>query len=114
MNPRHFIAHNNLGNLYLGWAQLTDNTTVRRKLLKQAIRECQAALKILPSYVFAHDNLANAHLGLGQFTERLQANASVRCQPIVSVPKALRESLAELGCRCVIHNAVKVETQVGV
>jgi tetratricopeptide (TPR) repeat protein len=180
LNPRHFIAHNNLGNLYLGWAQLTDNTTVRRKLLKQAIRECQAALKILPSYVFAHDNLANAHLGLGQFTkaaesyrdalqykpdypeakndyamlhlepgyeqhdlerafllhrealrdvpeseaqrrklcrqftERLQANASVRCQPIVSVPKALRESLAGLGCRCVIHNAVKVETQVGV
>jgi tetratricopeptide (TPR) repeat protein len=69
LNPRHYIAHNNLGNLYLEWAQRTKEDAARRDLFARAIRECEAALRINPAYVFAHDNLANAHYGLGELSK---------------------------------------------
>ena len=69
LNPHHYIAHNNLANLYLEWAKRTTDDSMRRERLHSAVAECQAALKINPSFVFAHDNLANSYFELARFSE---------------------------------------------
>ena len=69
LNPHHYIAHNNLANLYLEWAKRTVNESLKRERLKSAITECQAALRINPAFVFAHDNLANTYFALGRFPD---------------------------------------------
>ena len=69
LNPRHYIAHNNLANLYLEWAKRTADESLKRDRLQSAIAECQAALKINPAFVFAHDNLANTYFALGRFPD---------------------------------------------
>ena len=84
LNKEHFIAHNNLANMYLEWAatlqepkssksvfiicvlnfkKLFNQKFIinRAYLLKKAINHCEEALKINPSYHFAHDNLGNAY-----------------------------------------------------
>jgi len=75
LNPHHYIAHNNLANLYLEWGKRTADEPSRRERLQSAINECQAALKINPAFIFAHDNLANTYFALGRFPE---ADASYR------------------------------------
>ena len=69
LNPHHYIAHNNLANLYLEWAKRTADGSLKRIRLQSAIAECQAALKINPAFVFAHDNLANTYFALGRFAD---------------------------------------------
>ena len=84
LNRKHFMAQNNLANLYLEWAiQLNGNQTKtslfrhwkyrlkellssqviidRNYFLKKAIYHCEEALKVNPSYQFAFDNLGNAY-----------------------------------------------------
>jgi tetratricopeptide (TPR) repeat protein len=83
LNRKHFMAQNNLANLYLEWAmQLKGGQTSasffrtlkfrlkesftrqviidRNYFLKKAIYHCEEALKVNPSYQFAFDNLGNA------------------------------------------------------
>lgn len=69
INPNHYLAHNNLANLYLEWAKRTVDEPLKRERLHSAIAECQAALKINPAFVFAHDNLANTYFALGRFPD---------------------------------------------
>jgi len=84
LNKEHFIAQNNLANMYLEWATTLEQSKSsksifviwilnfkklfnqkfiinRAYLLKKAIDHCEEALKINPSYHFAHDNLGNAY-----------------------------------------------------
>ncbi len=83
LNRKHFMAQNNLANLYLEWAvQLNGNKTTlsflrswkfrlkesftrqvvidRNYFLRKAVFHCEEALKVNPSYQFAFDNLGNA------------------------------------------------------
>jgi tetratricopeptide (TPR) repeat protein len=83
INKKHFMASNNLANLYLEWAiqlraqpaevswlttwkyRLTEFYTQqviidRTYFLKKAVYHCEEALKVNPSYQFAFDNLGNA------------------------------------------------------
>ena len=83
LNQKHFMAQNNLANLYLEWAiqlrggqtsasffrtwkfrlkeSLTQQVIIDRNyFLKKAIYHCDEALKVNPSYQFAFDNLGNA------------------------------------------------------
>lgn len=66
-NPKYFIAHNNLGNLYLEWATKLAEGRKRQRCLKRAISACERALDIEPSYHHAYDNIGNAYFELGQF-----------------------------------------------
>jgi len=82
INRKHFMASNNLANLYLEWAiqlrgQSTEHswfTTLKYRFteyytqqliidrtyfLKKAAYYCEEALKVNPSYQFAFDNLGN-------------------------------------------------------
>lgn len=62
LNKQHYIAHNNLGNLYLEWSKTIQNEKERSRLLRLAAKECEAAVRINPSYHHAHDNLGNIYL----------------------------------------------------
>ena len=68
LNRRHYVAHNNLSNLYLNWAHESraDN---KRRLIERAIKESQAALDINPQFHFAEDNLANGYRQLARSTQ---------------------------------------------
>ena len=84
LNKEHFIAQNNLANMYLEWATTLQQPKSSKSIftiwvlkfkklfnqkfiinrayfLKKAIDHCEEALKINPSYDFAHDNLGNAY-----------------------------------------------------
>jgi len=90
INKKHYVAHNNLANLYLEWAislkeysnkklavrnillqlleKLTNKFIIDRFLfLKKAVIHCEESLKINPSYHIAYDNLGNAFFELGFF-----------------------------------------------
>lgn len=69
LNPQHYIAHNNLGNLYLEWARRSSDLIERNQRLSLAIHECEAALKISPAYIHAHDNLGNAYYEGGELSK---------------------------------------------
>ncbi len=65
INPHYFAAFNNLGNLYLEWArQLPQGDARRRDLLRDALRECDSAIKARPAYHLPYDNAANAWIEL--------------------------------------------------
>lgn len=65
INPHYFAAFNNLGNLLLEWArQLPVGDARRRGLLKEALVECDHAIKARASYHLPYDNAANAWLEL--------------------------------------------------
>lgn len=58
LNPLHFGAHNNLGNLFLEWGK-TLNGEARREKFRDARVEFESALRINPAYHHASDNLGN-------------------------------------------------------
>ncbi len=85
LNRNHFVAHNNLANLYINWANSLKGeinspfelhnfrlkikelfskgiTIDKRRFLKKAIYHCEEALKINPTYQFAFNNLGHAYL----------------------------------------------------
>ena len=59
-NPASYVAHNNLGLVYLNSGRLP-----------QAIDQFEAALKIKPDYAFAHNGLANALFFSGRTAEAI-------------------------------------------
>ncbi|MEX2592278.1 MAG: tetratricopeptide repeat protein [Anditalea sp.] len=96
LNKKHYVAHNNLANLYLEWAiqlkgqkvsssilrniklkvkEYTTNKLIidKAELLKKAISHCEEALKINPVYHIAFDNLGNAYYELGNFNKAYMA-----------------------------------------
>jgi tetratricopeptide (TPR) repeat protein len=75
-NPRHYIAYNNLGNLYLEWADNLAQGRQREGLLNKAISYCEEAISIQPSYQHAYDNIGNAYLALGKL-EKAEENYRV-------------------------------------
>lgn len=68
-NPSHFIAYNNLANLYLGKAERLRNAPEaepeRMSLLTMAKNELDRALEINAAFTFAHDNLGNVYAEMG-------------------------------------------------
>ncbi len=62
LNPQHYGAHNNLGNLFLEWAKTLSGESmrdVRNERLRAAKVEFESALRINPAYHHACDNLGN-------------------------------------------------------
>ncbi|MDN5211047.1 hypothetical protein QQ020_03270 [Fulvivirgaceae bacterium BMA12] len=89
-NSKHYVALNNLGNLYLEWAKTLQDTKVfyprhriegkstflkkifkskmhitKPELLDMAKKAVQAAIKINSRYHHAHDNLGNIYRSIG-------------------------------------------------
>jgi tetratricopeptide (TPR) repeat protein len=58
LNPLHYGAHNNLGNLFLEWGK-TLNGAARSEKFRDARVEFESALRINPAYHHASDNLGN-------------------------------------------------------
>ncbi len=58
LNPRHYGAHNNLGNLYLEWG-MTLAGDARSEKFRMAKAEFESSLRIHPAYHHASDNLGN-------------------------------------------------------
>lgn len=90
INKHHYIAHNNLGNLYLEWAKSTPSKAKARRRLDLGRRECLRSLEIKPSYHHAHDNLGNIYYDLGEFEKAREAyQAALRFQP--EYPEAMND-----------------------
>ncbi|HSI74265.1 MAG TPA: hypothetical protein VK957_00150 [Lunatimonas sp.] len=96
LNKNHFVAHNNLANLYLHWAASIEGeisspfelknfqlklkelfskgvTIDKRRFLKKAIYHCEEALKINPTYQFAFNNLGHAYLKFKAYDKTFSA-----------------------------------------
>ena len=58
LNPQHFGAHNNLGNLFLEWGK-TLTAEARGEQFRAAKAEFESSLRINPAYHHASDNLGN-------------------------------------------------------
>jgi tetratricopeptide (TPR) repeat protein len=69
LNSKNYIAHNNLGNLYLEWAVRYERTNPLefKKWLTEAARELELCLSINPQYKHAYDNLGNVFRERGEF-----------------------------------------------
>jgi len=67
-NPKYYEAYNNLGNLYLGWADKPPKGK-RAERLAKAIKMCERALGVEPTYRLAYDNIGNAYFKLKNFCE---------------------------------------------
>jgi tetratricopeptide (TPR) repeat protein len=65
LNPRYHLAHNNLGNLYLEWAEPGEDDAARLARLGRALADCERAVSIYPAFFFAYDNIGNIHYALG-------------------------------------------------
>jgi hypothetical protein len=65
VNPKYYVAYNNLGNLYLEWAQHCPPRK-QRHLLHLAERMALKSIAIKPSYWHAYDNVGNACRSLGR------------------------------------------------
>jgi tetratricopeptide (TPR) repeat protein len=65
VNPRYYVAHNNLSNLYLEWATMC-RPRKKRRLLHLAAKLAKQSIEVRPSYVHAYDNAANAYRALGE------------------------------------------------
>jgi tetratricopeptide (TPR) repeat protein len=82
LNPGHFVAANNLANLFLGWAAITKDPREKDHLLSRAAKAAESSLQTNPGYQHAHDNLGNIRLARGEYAEALEAFASaLRFQP---------------------------------
>jgi tetratricopeptide (TPR) repeat protein len=73
-NKRHYVAYNNVGNLYLNWALTISSMTwparlERARRIRRSLAKFERSVQLHPSYYHAHDNIGNAHLALGQFDE---------------------------------------------
>ena len=92
LNPRNYIAHNNLGNLYLEWATRRERrgSAESKRLLSKAAKEIEACLTINPQYHHAQDNLANVFRELGDFDRAIESywNA-LRANP--NYPEAMND-----------------------
>jgi tetratricopeptide (TPR) repeat protein len=71
LNSQHYVAYNNLGNLYLEWSK--HDSKQQNVLLKKAIREFKRSLGINPRYHHAYDNLGNCFVLLGRYEEAKEA-----------------------------------------
>jgi tetratricopeptide (TPR) repeat protein len=71
LNNEHYIAMNNLGNLYLEWAK--NEPTQKVNLLNKAIKKFEKSLIINAFYHHAYDNLGNAFMELGKYEEAREA-----------------------------------------
>ncbi len=69
LNPQHFGAHNNLGNLFLEWGK-TLNGEARREKFLAAKTEFECSLRINPAYHHASDNLGNTCYEEGRGTDQ--------------------------------------------
>lgn len=69
LNPKHFGAHNNLGNLYLEWGKTLDGAA-RSEKFRAAKVEFESALRINPAYHHASDNLGNTCYEEGRSTDQ--------------------------------------------
>ncbi len=81
INPHYFAAFNNLGNLLLEWArQLPTSDARRRSLLKEALQECDHAIKARASYHLPYDNAANAWIELAAHEDPARCFAQAETQ----------------------------------
>jgi tetratricopeptide (TPR) repeat protein len=71
LNRQHYIAHNNLGNLYLEWSK--KQISGKEILLKKAFKEFKKSLDINPRYHHAYDNLGNSFFELGKYDKAKEA-----------------------------------------
>jgi tetratricopeptide (TPR) repeat protein len=72
VNPRYYVAFNNLANLYLNWAVDDVAGTHERKtkrLLHLAEKLALKSIEVKPSYWHAYDNVGNVYRALGQLGE---------------------------------------------
>jgi len=72
VNPRYYVAFNNLANLYLNWAVdgLAGRRGRKRKhLLHLAEKFALKSIEVKPSYSHAYDNVGNVYRALGQLGE---------------------------------------------
>jgi tetratricopeptide (TPR) repeat protein len=82
LNPRHFVAANNLANLQFEWAKACADARQREELLAAAGRAAEKSLQISPGFHFAHDNLGNIRLERGEHLEALLAfQSALRFNP---------------------------------
>ena len=73
-NKRHYVAINNLGNLYLKWGERVSGRgplarLQRRYRIKTSMRWFEKSISLRPIYHHAHDNLGNAFLALGRYDD---------------------------------------------
>jgi tetratricopeptide (TPR) repeat protein len=92
-NPRHYVAYNNWGNLYLNWAQDVRGTGAlaglrRARRLRRGRSKFEKAISIQPAYHHAHDNLGNAYAAEQRYAE------AERCM------ESLESVLRAAGCVC--------------
>jgi tetratricopeptide (TPR) repeat protein len=94
-NPNSWLAHNNLGSVYVGKGDLEEaiqeylavlslqpnyatahydlgTIYLRQGRLEEAIQEFLTALRLQPFYVNVHNNLGNAYLRQGRLEEAIQ------------------------------------------
>ena len=92
MNPQHYIAHNNLGNLFLEWAKAIGGQShqhERTEKFRLARTEFESALGINPSYHLPYDNLGNTFYEEG----KRSAKAEERKALFGEAAKAFRNAL---------------------
>ena len=70
VNPRYYVAFNNLANLYLNWAVDDSRANGRKKRLLNVAEELAIkSIEIKPSYWHAYDNVGNVYRALGTLGE---------------------------------------------
>jgi TPR repeat protein len=96
-NPSYYTAHNNLGNLYLELAKLSDDQRTRRELLRAAVVLFKETMSIRPSYHHAYDNLGNAYYELALLGEQhLFAYAARSYRDAYRIEPAYAEAINDL------------------
>jgi len=90
LNPQHYFAANNMANLLLEWAKVTEKPNRREQLLAEAASSAEHALQVNPSYHHGHDNLGNIRLEQGDYAKALlEYQAAMLYQP--TYPEAMND-----------------------
>jgi tetratricopeptide (TPR) repeat protein len=95
LNPQHYMAYNNLGNLFLEWGSAlppnvsSDERSGKFAAAKTALEE---AIRVNPAYHHAHDNLGNTFYVEGKFSRGVDARRVLFEQAAKSYRNALQYS----------------------
>lgn len=95
LNPQHYMAFNNLGNLFLEWGSAlppTASADERAGKFAAAKTALEEAIRVNPAYHHAHDNLGNTFYVEGKFSRNVDARRALFEQAAKSYRNALQYS----------------------